>query len=469
MASWDSDEEVKAAAPWDADEEVAPSGPSAGRSRVLGFSQGGTAGFADELGGLIGKLLLPKSNVRLGAAAIPAGRSAVALARGQKDSPDMAAVKQEVNATEAARPGNYQLVRDSMRQENAQAQEAHGGDFLAGNLAGGLATIPLLPGGQGNTLRQLVKTGAALGAAGGLGSSEADLTKGEFGRAAVDTGVGSLLGAGASVAGHGLGKALGAAPRLVRTMAARKVADIDETVARLGQKEAEAVTGSARSAAGTSATAAYKNATNIDEAIKAGAMTLDDLTPDQLALYRDLLRERAQKAARDIASDATRKATKGSEYAEAVATEAKRAEELAAQKLSKGELKSQVGARFKRYGLPAIGGAALAGATGNDSPMGLLSGAGLGALGGAGMRPMFQSLLRLSKQPVVQRPLWNSLEGLAGSASRAFPSAANRLATPLQRAMTPDLDDSLLPLLAEDDEDDLPGRQRSLAEALRRR
>jgi hypothetical protein len=93
----------------------------------------------------------------------------------------------------------YQQRRDAYRARNSAAQEAHGGAYLGGEVAGGLATAPILPGGgaaktAGQALIQGAKTGAALGAIQGLGSSAADLTNGDFKQAAADTAKGGIAG-----------------------------------------------------------------------------------------------------------------------------------------------------------------------------------------------------------------------------------------------------------------------------------
>lgn len=109
---------------------------------------------------------------------------------------------------------SYRQNRDTFNREDARAEAAHRGHFIGGNVLGGLMTAPLLPGaGQGATLAQLAghgaKVGAATGAAYGFGTSQGDLTRGEFGQVAGDTTLGALLGgglgAGAPVLASGAG------------------------------------------------------------------------------------------------------------------------------------------------------------------------------------------------------------------------------------------------------------------------
>lgn len=117
---------------------------------------------------------------------------------------------------------NYESLRDTYREEEAAAQEAHPGTYLAGELAGGLTT-----GGAGagrvaasQTIRQAPKL-ARFGAYSGLGAAEGAVagaaysTADEWDELAVDAG----LGAGFGVAGSLVGPLLSGAGRLTRTLA----------------------------------------------------------------------------------------------------------------------------------------------------------------------------------------------------------------------------------------------------------
>lgn len=166
-----------------------------GRASAIATLQGLTGDFADEIGGLYGKALLPESNVKLGAAFHESG-----------DEPaDVRALKNQALEEEASRPTNYQMVRDSVREDDDAAKAKLGGYYDALKLAGGVATAPLLPGvGEGKTLLQLATTGAklggAIGATAALGSSRADLTTGDLGNywdATKDVAGGAAAGAGA--------------------------------------------------------------------------------------------------------------------------------------------------------------------------------------------------------------------------------------------------------------------------------
>lgn len=103
----------------------------------------------------------------------------------------------------------YAQQRDESRANYKAAEEANPGAYMVGEGAGVVGSM-LIPGlgelGAAKTLGGAVLGGAALGAAQGLGSSEADLTKGDVGGAALDTGLGALLGGAAGAVGHGVGK-----------------------------------------------------------------------------------------------------------------------------------------------------------------------------------------------------------------------------------------------------------------------
>lgn len=315
----------------------------------------------------------------------------------------------------------YKTNRDEVRTNNKRAEDAHGGLYLTGNLAGGLATAPLLGGaGAGTTLLRAAGAGAALGAAQGLGSSESNTVAGDIG----NTALGGALGAGAGALGYGGGKLLG----LLGRKSGNKVQAIQEAADALGDKDAGAFTGSKMSAAGRTAQEAYKGPLELR---KAGKIAL--LEPDVRAGAERLLSEYDAKAAAGILEKEAAKEAAAQEFKDAMATQADRAKKFAADKLSGAEFKRQLGARAMRYGVPAVGGLAYQALTGDSSPTGLLKGAGLGALAGAGSRPMMHSMLRLARQPVVQQRLWQALGGLGRLGRAATPGLESMFATEATR------------------------------------
>lgn len=167
-----------------------PSGPGAIRSGILGFANGGTMGFADEIGGAIGKLLIPEG-VRL----TPQARA-------------------ELGADAPEGRSSYELVRDSMRDEAAQAKELHPRAFTAGDVAGSIALASAggvaAPGALGaSSLPNALASGVGQGALSGVGNSREDTA----GAVAMDAAAGGALGAGGAMLGLGLTKA---APLMAR-------------------------------------------------------------------------------------------------------------------------------------------------------------------------------------------------------------------------------------------------------------
>lgn len=199
-------------------------GPSQAESAFRGTLQGGTFNFADEAVATLGAGLVK------GAQGVAQGLDALGI----KDLPEGADLRSFGDIR--------QQILGEERARNDAAQAANPGTFLAGEFAGGVASpIPLgkarAAGTAAKGLGALVRTGAAqgakAGALAGLGASEADLTEGEFGQAALDTLVG---GAGGAVLG---GFIPAAATRLGQTSgakAAREAAKVTrEYLAALGE------------------------------------------------------------------------------------------------------------------------------------------------------------------------------------------------------------------------------------------
>jgi hypothetical protein len=137
----------------------APVATSPGKMESLGrgAAQGATLGFGDEIQGLI-------------QAALPvAGDEGKSFFQ------------------------RYNAERNAARQTNEAAQKAHGGYYLGGNIAGGMApavlTATLAPAGAASRIAQ----GAGIGAAAGTGESKAEDLGGLATSAAVGAGVGGAL------------------------------------------------------------------------------------------------------------------------------------------------------------------------------------------------------------------------------------------------------------------------------------
>jgi hypothetical protein len=165
-----------------------PEKPSTGRAVAEGALQGGSYGFGDELQGVIGAVL--------------------------KRSPGLGYPSAEEQGEENIfSPSGYggTFMEDYERERNAArtardaSEKAHPTAFNTSQIAAAL----LAPGPKaGGTAKGFAKASAKAGGAFGLGSSDADLTKGDVGGAALDTGLGlglgGLLGAAGGVAARPL-------------------------------------------------------------------------------------------------------------------------------------------------------------------------------------------------------------------------------------------------------------------------
>lgn len=150
---------------------------SEGESLLRGAAQGATFGFADEIAG--------------------AYDTAKKTAFGDKKFSEL--------------PSTYREERDLSRALHEKAAQDNPGLYTAGEIGGGIASS-FVPGGaalnaaKGAKLgTQLIKAGTT-GALAGLGSSSADLTKGEVGKALEDTVTGGMTGVTTQGALSGLGK-----------------------------------------------------------------------------------------------------------------------------------------------------------------------------------------------------------------------------------------------------------------------
>jgi hypothetical protein len=83
----------------------------------------------------------------------------------------------------------YRKARDIYRSKDLAAREANPKSYMAGEIGGSFVPMAIPGIGQMTTAKM-----AALGAMQGLGASEADLTKGEFGKAGFDTATGGAIG-----------------------------------------------------------------------------------------------------------------------------------------------------------------------------------------------------------------------------------------------------------------------------------
>jgi len=202
----------------------------------FGFGQGASFGFSDELSGAVSGLVAGFTRAGLQATKNPVARAAVRQMLGREDLPDAAV--DDVLERAASRslyevtgfggpgekriPGNpddaysqaYLRARDEYRGDLDRAQAANPKSYLAGELAGAIAS-PGPKAAKGATglakAGQLAKAGAAYGAAAGVGYGRAKGIEDPeqlLMEAGAGAGTGAVLTPAAAIAGDKAGRAL---------------------------------------------------------------------------------------------------------------------------------------------------------------------------------------------------------------------------------------------------------------------
>lgn len=160
-------------------------GVSKAESAIRGAGQGATLGFLDELAG-----------------GIRAAGRGIAENVGVQDP--MTGKVTQTEASGQTFPEAYRTERDAYRKDDKLAEQSNPATFGGAEMLGAIASSPL--GGPISSLKSAALAGTKLGAAFGLGSSEADLTEGDVKGAAEDTATGAAVGLVASPIGYGLAK-----------------------------------------------------------------------------------------------------------------------------------------------------------------------------------------------------------------------------------------------------------------------
>ncbi len=173
---------------WDAPQKEKPTELQAlGR----GIRQGGTLGFGDEIGGA----------TQVAASKMP---RLLQLLNKYAGTDFETKYLDQMNAGDV-----YRSARDAERRDDDAARDAHGGYMMAGELLGG-ALVPVPGGAAAKGAGYLAKVGRAagqgalVGTAAGLGGGRSDLTRGEYGGAALEAGLGGLMGAGGGALAEGV-------------------------------------------------------------------------------------------------------------------------------------------------------------------------------------------------------------------------------------------------------------------------
>ncbi len=166
-----------------------------GEAMLKGVQDIPTMGFGDELGGAVQGGLQGIANIA------PKGSLRWAGIENYEPSPVVA---------------EYVRGRNENRAESKKAQKDHSGAYYGAGLLVSAPLMALTPSltaakGAGALARfgAAAATGAGYGALGGVGGSNADLTRGDVGGVARDAGIGAVVGAGAGVVGQGIGEGVG--------------------------------------------------------------------------------------------------------------------------------------------------------------------------------------------------------------------------------------------------------------------
>lgn len=367
---------------------LASAAPTAREALDRAMDQGFTFGYADEINGAaqaLGEKYLPES---LGGGGAAAARKPIG---------DL-----------------YRGNRDSFRQENKAAEDAHPWMYLAGNVLGGLPSGALLPGftaakgaglaaqGAGKAARILTAAANAggQGLAYGAGSSSAADALG----VAKDAAKFGVAGAGLGAAGATVAEGLGAASRAFGRASSKAVQRAEE----MGAKEAAAQVASARGSLGAQRQQANRLVENLQRLKDSGTATPDQLMqleamkPHLEALNRKLM-DAGLKDLPGMAAD-----VEGAQAAYGALAEAEpaMAQAAAARILSPRAAGQQLLDRAKRY-WPVLAGAAV----GHMLPA---VGIGFGGLAGRALSPTARALWKMAKHPAVASRLAAGAEKTAG-------------------------------------------------------
>lgn len=154
-------------------------------------------------------------------------KSRTAFVGGALDAATLGFGDEASAALQSATSGrSYREIRDENRAATRTAREGDPKAFALGQLTGGAAGAALTPGLAPVAGKSLLSAGnmvraATAGGLAGLGESEADLTRGEVGQAAVDTAKGAVFGAGVNAGLGAGGAALKGAQNIIGNASAR--------------------------------------------------------------------------------------------------------------------------------------------------------------------------------------------------------------------------------------------------------
>lgn len=386
-------------------------GPDSTDAKLAGGAQGLTQGLVDEVGAAV------TAPVDAGAALL---RQAGILSP-KTDSMTGAAVDPQSEPTDLLH--YYRRNRDTSRLWDKRAKEAHPVDYTAAEVGSDLVGQASLAGLTGGA--SLTPAGqAAVGAVSGLGRSQADLTKGEVGRAALDAGTSATVSGLLTKAGASLTNAL-------KSRAAKGVEKATQDAATKAATAVEKNLASLKGTAGAETQAGSRMLENIQR-------ESENVSPDLKKLIKTLMDNGEVQALREgvigsnvasLPQQAAKAAAAKAELAAATATKDAAINQGKEQILGKG-LKEIVGPRAATYAsrfVPIAVGTTIGGPLG--AAAGLATSAALGRPGTA--------LANMIKEPAFRKAAWSTIEKVAANQ----PERLGKFGAMVTRLGSPDLVD----------------------------
>jgi len=405
MGDWEPDEAPKPSpleTGWEVDPVAHPEAahPKAtlGESRARGAFQGLTAGYGDELSAGL-------------AAALP--------------FLDREAAQGETLGE------RYRHARDFYRGLNKQAHDDNPGNYTASEVGGGLvaALSPvgrLLAPAKGAGLATTLLKGGMQGGLTALGGSNADLTRGEVGQAALDT----TAGVGTGMAFSGLGYRLGKFGQKAADEVRLANADSALKTARLAEKADRAATG----AYGGEVAAVLNKAKSLEHALTSNLSTAEQkaaaeaqlASPEFQGLYQNALQGNLDLTAQQMGG---RLLNAKAAMETARAARAPEAIEKAAAESMANPIRRQVLPKLQTYAtraLPLLVGHQVGG----------WPGVAAGGMVSAVMGAPGTAFANLVKHPGTRAAFWSALGGLTDN---ALAPAARHSIVPASLELAPEV------------------------------
>ena len=373
---------------------------------ISGMDQGVTFGLQDEIGGAVAA---GKNRVR-----------AALEALGLKDR-ERNAEGEELQAPSMGEA--YRAVRDSSRIGENLIKEASPKAYIGGEIVGDMAAqtgLALLT--AGASLNPVAQTG--IGAVSGFGRSDADATKGEVGKLALDTGLGAGISGALTLGGNKFSSWLqGRAAKGIE----KAVGDSAEKAKESIKKNIESLFGKYRQAK----QAGFRDLENVGREGSKVSPELQKAIQELEELGAAELRESVvENSAKEIPDQLAKIKALKQLYEDAVANKVDDVAKAQKEILS-GAVKQQIAPRVKKYlgrsVIPAVTtgvGGAIAG------PPGAIAGSLVGQALASGMGAPGTAFANAMKSPSVRKLAW---EGV--NAAGAIPRVLGQGAASAQRTL----------------------------------